>query len=404
MCCQTTTPYICREFKGSIVVGQSAGVSVTEILNHGFGAVAGVCAVQQCSDVVEKTAPFCSTHAGWGRLCSVKGCTTPEATRGLCIKHGAKGKCTHLACTANALSVKVGLCGQHGGKKHCCVEDCTNFVVARGFCWSHDTGKPPVLDCSVEGCTTKSVKGHSSRGLCIKHGAKGKCTHLACTANALSVKVGLCGKHGRRKPCCVEDCNNLALTVGRGLCRSHDVGEPPVLHAVAKAPKEEPRKKARLANADGAVVTCSAPDCPSKAQARGLCKKHGAYGFCSTVDCDAGAEAHGVCGKHGARGFCSFGNCKTAAVSKGRCWGHGGGSTKVCKVKDCDTLAIARGLCNKHGARGTCTTKGCTTNARQLTKHCFKHGGGKKEPCSVAGCITTSRVKGLCYRHGGGPG
>eukprot|EP00729_Bicosta_minor_P032926 gene32926-biopygen23636 len=108
--------------------------------------------------------------------------------------------------------------------------------------------------------------------------------------------------------------------------------------------------------------------------------------------------------KHGANGFCSFGNCKTAAVSKGRCARHGGGKTKVCKVKDCDTLAHARGLCGKHGAHGTCTTKGCTTNAQPGFQHCFKHGGGKKKPCSVAGCTTPSQRKGLCKKHGGGPG
>eukprot|EP00729_Bicosta_minor_P033071 gene33071-biopygen3929 len=112
----------------------------------------------------------------------------------------------------------------------------------------------------------------------------------------------------------------------------------------------------------------------------------------------------GVCGKHGARGFCSFGNCKTAAVCKGRCARHGAGRKKECKVKDCDTLALARGLCGKHGAYGTCTNKGCATSARTGSQHCYKHGGGKKKPCSVAGCTTNSVRKGLCGKHGGGPG
>eukprot|EP00729_Bicosta_minor_P032820 gene32820-biopygen13666 len=122
------------------------------------------------------------------------------------------------------------------------------------------------------------------------------------------------------------------------------------------------------------------------------------------ANCPSKVVARGVCTKHGANGFCSFGNCKTAAVSKGRCARHGGGRTKECKVKDCNTLAHARGLCRKHGANGTCATKGCTTNANSGFKHCIKHGGGKKKPCSVAACTTTSVRKGLCVKHGGGPG
>ena len=43
-------------------------------------------------------------------------------------------------------------------------------------------------------------------------------------------------------------------------------------------------------------------------------------------------------------------------------------------------------------------------NANSGSLHCFKHGGGKKKLCSVAGCTTNSQRKGLCAKHGGGPG
>eukprot|EP00729_Bicosta_minor_P032861 gene32861-biopygen12700 len=157
----------------------------------------------------------------------------------------------------------------------------------------------------------------------------------------------------------------------------------------------------------GAHGICNAWGCTKNANksGRGVCIAHDIKVLlCSTPDCPNKVHARRVCAKHGAHGFCSFGNCKTAAVGKGRCWRHGGGNTKECKVKDCDTLARARGLCRKHGAYGTCTTKGCTTNANTGSPHCVKHGGGKKKPCSVAGCTTPSQRKGLCVKHGGGPG
>eukprot|EP00729_Bicosta_minor_P019955 gene19955-biopygen17327 len=171
----------------------------------------------------------------------------------------------------------------------------------------------------------------------------------ACAPNM--VQRFVCTMHGAHGICSVWGCTKNANQSGRGVCHAHDI-----------------------------KVLCSTPDCPSKVVARRVCAKHGAYGFCS------------------------FGSCKTAAVSKGRCVRHGGSTKKECKVKDCNTLASARGLCSKHGAYGTCATKGCATNARTGSQQCSKHGGRKNTPCSVAGCTTTSRVKGLCAKHGGGPG
>ena len=146
-------------------------------------------------------------------------------------------------------------------------------------------------------------------------------------------------------------------------------------------------------------VLCSTLGCPSKVRARGLCMKHGAHRVCLTAGCEGTVYAHGVCKKHGAKGFCSFGNCNTAAVSKGRCFRHGSGRTKECTVKECNTLALTWGV--KHGAYGSCTTKGCTANARSGYKNCYKHGGQPYTPCSVVGCISTCRRKGLCRKHDG---
>ena len=65
--------------------------------------------------------------------------------RGVCDKHGAKGKCLVSSCSANAQN-NGGFCGRHGGKD--------------GFC-------------TAAGCDTPRVRG--SR-VCVKHGAHGTCT------------------------------------------------------------------------------------------------------------------------------------------------------------------------------------------------------------------------------------
>ena len=99
--------------------------------------------------------------------------------------------------------------------------------------------------------------------------------------------------------------------------------------------------------------------------------------------------------KHGAFGVCSFNNCTTASTLKAKrtCYRHSGhsghSSETVCKTKGCSSLTAARGACYKHGAQGTCQFDGCTTNAYSRgSPYCRKHGGGKKNPCSVSRCTT----------------
>eukprot|EP00729_Bicosta_minor_P004223 gene4223-biopygen8033 len=251
--------------------------------------------------------------------CSVEGCTTTSKARGLCDKHGAKGKCVQMGCVTNARK-RGGHCKKHSKK----------------------------VACAHPNCSTPLIPG---KGVCTKHGAFGICTAWGCITNAREGKKGLCKKHAKDK------------------------------------------------------ATCSAPDCSNGVIARGLCSAHGARGFCSMNGCNTGAVKDGLCTKHGAKKICTFNDCTTAAQSRGVCWRHGGGSmrTKVCDIEGCKTLAHARGRCVRHGAYGWCTVDGCTTPAAQGFEHCVAHGGGKKKkPCSVAGCTTTSHRKGLCGKHGGG--
>eukprot|EP00729_Bicosta_minor_P024429 gene24429-biopygen27458 len=217
----------------------------------------------------------------------------------------------------------------------------TNARKKGGHCRKHSKK----VACAHPNCSTPLVPG---KGVCVKHGAFGICTAWGCKTNAYAGKKGHCLKHSKDK------------------------------------------------------ATCSTSGCRNGVVARGLCYAHGARGLCSTAGCDTGAVKDGLCQKHGANGFCTFDDCTTAAYSRGLCGRHGGGKTKVCDIEGCKTLAHARGRCSRHGADGWCKAGGCTTPAARGFEHCIAHGGGKKRPCSVAGCTTGVQSKGLCCKHGGG--
>eukprot|EP00729_Bicosta_minor_P005556 gene5556-biopygen16858 len=370
----------------------------------------GFCSFGNCKTAAASKGR-CARHGGGStKVCKVKDCNTLAVARGLCGKHGAHGTCTTKGCTTNARQGSKH-CSKHGGRKNtpCSVAGCTTPSKRKGLCGKHGGGPGRCYAgnctkqivgmwmtcgkhgghgecshpsgcrlhggkcCSVDGCTTNA----KARGVCFVHGAYGECKTINCSTNAQK-RGGYCARHGGKAGYCqaIPPCNTPAVP-GKFVCTMH-----------------------------GAHGICSVWGCTKNANksGRGVCIAHDIKVLCSTPDCPSKVVARRVCTKHGAKGFCSFSNCKAAVASKGRCARHGGGSTKECKVKDCDTLAAARGLCGKHSAYGTCTTKGCTTNARQGSKHCSKHGGRKITPCSVAGCTTPSQRKGLCKKHGGGPG
>eukprot|EP00729_Bicosta_minor_P032821 gene32821-biopygen2830 len=222
------------------------------------------------------------------------------------------------------------------------------------------------------GCVTNAQK---RGGHCFAHKKKVACAHPNCSAPLVPGK-GVCSKHGAQGICTAWGCKTNAYAGKKGHCLKHSKDKP----------------------------ICSASGCSNGVRARGLCRTHGAQGSCSTAGCDSGAAKDGLCFKHGANGFCTFTDCTTAAQSRGLCGRHGGGKTKVCDIEGCKTLAAAHSRCKRHGAYGWCKVDGCTTPAAQGFEHCFAHGGGKKQkkkPCSVAGCTTTSRARGLCGKHGG---
>ena len=88
---------------------------------------------------------LCSTHCR--KPCSVDGCSTKVAARGLCKKHSALGECLREGCTTPTVK-KGGLCGKH--RLSCAEPDCDNRQISiRGKCHTHDS---KAVACSVEGC------------------------------------------------------------------------------------------------------------------------------------------------------------------------------------------------------------------------------------------------------------
>ena len=366
-------------------------------------STAKVCPVDGCSNTVHARG-LCTTHGR--KPCSVEGCTTKAHTRGLCCKHGARCTCVKMGHATNAQK-RGGHCSMHSQKVACAppncstpekkrnatvclVDGCPNNISARGLCWAHFR-KP----CSIEGCTSQAI----ARGFCGKHGANGKCVKMGCVTNARG-GGGHCSKHSKKVTCAAPNCSTPER-IGKGVCVKH--GAYGICTAWGCKTNAYSGKKGLCLTHSKDKPTCSTSGCSNVVVARGLCDKHGARGFCSTAGCGSGAVKDGLCKKHGANGFCTFDDCTTAAHSRGLCSRHGGGSSKVCDIEGCETLAKARGRCRKHGAFGWCKVDGCATPAAQGFEHCTAHGGGKKKkPCSVAGCIALSRVRGVCCKHGGG--
>ena len=162
--------------------------------------------------------------------------------------------------------------------------------------------------------------------------------------------------------------------------------------------------------------------CTNKAAARGLCTKHrgaGEAGECKCLADGCGANAtsvvpemspallkvvalmrvRGLCGKH-SHNLCSAEGCSNDAKPRGLyCETHA--KKRACSIAGCGTAVKARGVCRKHGAFGYCSFSNCTTAARSTAQGmCSRHGGGARKECKVEGCKTLSQARGVCRKHG----
>jgi len=69
---------------------------------------------------------------------------------------------------------------------------------------------------------------------------------------------------------------------------------------------------------------------------------------------------------------------------------------KLCTVSGCDTVARARGLCSRHYERQR--KYGDPGALHRVTREPRKHGSAPL-PCCVAGCDRAARSRGMCHKH-----
>ncbi|EQC25391.1 hypothetical protein SDRG_16718 [Saprolegnia diclina VS20] len=72
-----------------------------------------------------------------------------------------------------------------------------------------------------------------------------------------------------------------------------------------------------------------------------------------------------------------------------------------CLVEECTNQVYARNLCVRHGGQKSCCVQGCCRNARQAG-FCYRHSGDdSRRRCSFAGCVRKAILGGKCISHGG---
>ena len=104
----------------------------------------GFCSANNCTTAALARG-LCRLHGGGStKLCTIKGCTTRAVARSLCGKHGVNGRCQFEGCTTMTTSPRGGSqhCIRHGGtrKKPCSVAGCQTLSARKGLCGKHSSG------------------------------------------------------------------------------------------------------------------------------------------------------------------------------------------------------------------------------------------------------------------------
>eukprot|EP00729_Bicosta_minor_P006421 gene6421-biopygen18847 len=154
-----------------------------------------ICTFNDCTTAAQ-TRGLCVRHGG-GRtkVCDIEGCKTLAQARGCCTRHGAYGWCKGDGCTTPA-APGFEHCIAHGGgkkKKPCSVAGCTTTSARKGLCCKHGGGKK---ECRIAGCTSQS---YGFLKTCQKHGGSGYCQHPSGCITPATKYGANCTKHTKKE-------------------------------------------------------------------------------------------------------------------------------------------------------------------------------------------------------------
>ncbi|KAF0686571.1 Aste57867_21631 [Aphanomyces stellatus] len=125
--------------------------------------MATACHFNGCTNAALAGSYKCEFHKARELCRGALDCRNQVYARGLCVRHGAKGKCAYADCHGN---VRVGrFCSRHGGnphKKFCTRAGCTRVAHAHQKCVAHGGGHL----CKTAACATHARRG----GYCQRHG------------------------------------------------------------------------------------------------------------------------------------------------------------------------------------------------------------------------------------------
>ena len=160
------------------------------VVGRGLCGKHTVCSWEWCTTAVASRGRCVKHGGGSTKVCKIKGCSTFAQARSLCKKHGACGKCQFAGCTTGLSSTKASHCKRHGDKrKPCSVAGCTTPFARKGLCQKHGGGPGP---CFISGCPNQMVS--TKIMTCKSHGGLGYCSLEECWTPAIR-KDGNCQKH-----------------------------------------------------------------------------------------------------------------------------------------------------------------------------------------------------------------
>eukprot|EP00729_Bicosta_minor_P016574 gene16574-biopygen21199 len=155
-----------------------------------------ICTFNDCTTAAQSRG-LCSRHgSGSTKVCDIEGCKTRSQARGRCTRHGAQGYCNVDGCTTPVNPAAQGFehCTAHGGgkkKRPCSVAGCTTTYARKGLCGKHGGGNG---ECRIAGCTNEM---YGFLKTCKRHGGCGYCQHPSgCITPA--TKYGGLGRRARR--------------------------------------------------------------------------------------------------------------------------------------------------------------------------------------------------------------